>query len=87
LEQNTTTHPNVINRRARIKTQVTRLEIIPGFSAPSLFSVADIVQWELKKIEENRAEKVSKFGAPAKPKSIAQRNARPRGSKGELDRQ
>jgi hypothetical protein len=76
LEQNTTTHPNVINRRARIKIQMTRLEIIPGFNAHSLFPVADIVQWELKKTEENRAEKVSRFGASAKPKSRAQRTAR-----------
>jgi hypothetical protein len=47
--KNTTTHPNVIDRRARIKIQVMRLEIIPGFNAHSLFSVATIVQWELKK--------------------------------------
>jgi len=49
---------------------VTRWEIILGFSAHILFWVADIVQWEFEKTEENRAEKVSRFGALEKNKTL-----------------
>ena len=58
-----------MNRRTSIKIHVTRWEIILGSSAHILFWVANIVQREFKKTEENRAEKVSKFGASGEPKT------------------